>query len=280
MTKNNSSIAFFGTPDFAVTILDELKSAGIMPTLVVTAPDKPKGRHLVLTPPPVKVWAHANNIPVLQPEKLDTDFLQTLQEQSWDLFIVAAYGKILKKNVLDLPKHGTLNVHPSLLPAFRGSSPIESAILAGVSETGVSIMLLDEQMDHGPVLAQETYPLGQDVGATELEVTLAHKGGALLASVIPGWSAGEIKAEPQDDNKATFTKKIKKEDGLLDLATDPIANYRKHLAYQGWPRTFFMQDGKRVIITEAELIDDKFEIKKVLPEGKKEMSYEDFLRNK
>ncbi len=269
---------FWGTPDFAVIILDELKKAGFLPVLVVTAPDKPKGRHLILTPPPVKVWALENNIEVVQPEKIAADFVKKLQASNWDLFVVAAYGKILKKEVLDLPAHGTLNVHPSLLPAFRGSSPIESAILAGLSETGVSIMLLDEQMDHGPVLAQQTYPLDPDTGATELEAVLAHIGGGLLSETIPSWIRGEIKAISQDDSQATFTKKIKKEDGLIDLAGDPVVNYRKFKAYEGWPRTYFFKDDKRVIIAQEQLVDGELKIEKVLPEGKKEMSYEDFLR--
>ncbi len=278
--SNKPAFVFWGTPDFAVIILNELKEVGFLPALVVTAPDKPKGRHLVLTPPPVKVWALENNVDVLQSEKIDADFIKKLQASNWDLFIVAAYGKILKKEVLDLPAHGTLNVHPSLLPAFRGSSPIESAILAGLPETGVSIMLLDEQMDHGPVLAQKKYQLGSDTGATELEAALAHIGGALLAETIPSWVAGEIKAISQDNAQATFTKKIKKEDGLLDLATDPAINYRKFKAYEGWPRTYYFKDEKRVIVTQAQLVDGELKIEKVLPEGKKEMGYEDFLRSK
>jgi methionyl-tRNA formyltransferase len=278
MQKNNPTFAFFGTPEFAVIILDELKRAGILPALVVAAPDKPKGRHLVLTSPPVKVWALTNAIPVVQPEKLNEDFLAALSKQSWDLFIVAAYGKILKKTILDIPVNGTLNVHPSLLPLFRGSSPIESAILEGVPETGVSIMLLDELMDHGPILAQKKVPLNEDTGAAVLERELALLGGAMLAEVIPAWIKGEITAIPQDDSIATVTKKIKKEDGLIDLSDDQIANYRKILAYEGWPRTYFMHEGKRIIITNAEFKDGELKIKKVLPEGKKEMNYEDFMR--
>ena len=273
-------IAFFGTPDFSVIILDELKRHGILPTLVITAPDKPKGRHLVLTPPPVKVWADENNIPTLQPEKLDAEFRYKIQDTRYDLFIVAAYGKILKKEVLDMPAHGTLNVHPSLLPKYRGSSPIESAILAGDAETGVSIMLLDEQMDHGPVLTQEKVPLDEATGATALERELAILGGSLLARSIPSWIAGTLKATAQDDTRATVTKKIKKEDGLIDLSADPTTNYRKIRAYQGWPRTYFIKDNKRVVIAEAEIEDNTLHIRRVIPEGKKEMGYEDFLRTK
>ena len=146
---------FFGTPEFAMIILEELELKGLLPLLVVTAPDKPKGRKLVVTPSEVKLWAQAHDIPVLTPEKLkNEEFVAELSKQEWDLFVVAAYGKIIPKNILEMPKRGVLNVHPSLLPKFRGSSPIESAILSDEKFTGVTIMQLDEEMDHGPVLAQ------------------------------------------------------------------------------------------------------------------------------
>lgn len=278
MRENKYKIAFFGTPEFAASILDELSDAGIAPALVVTAPDRPAGRGLVMTPPPVKTWALQHSISLLQPEKLDADFIAELGKEQWDLFIVAAYGKILKKEVLDLPAHGTLNVHPSLLPKYRGSSPIESVILSGDAETGVSIMLLDEYMDHGPVLAQKRVPLEETTTAPELEHALAVLGGALLADTIPGWINGNIESKPQDHDKATVTKKIKKEDGLISLSDDPITNYRKFRAYQGWPRTYFLADGKRIVITDATLENGVFVVKKVVPEGKKKMEYEDFLR--
>lgn len=275
-----NKFVFFGTPEFAVTILDQLTQAGHIPALVVTAPDKPQGRKLIVTPPPVKVWAEKNSIPVLQPEKLDADFIAKLTEINADLFIVAAYGKILKKEVIDMPKYGTLNVHPSLLPKYRGSSPIESAILNGDTETGVSIMLLDELMDHGPVLAQEIVALTNETLAPELEHKLAALGGTILGDIIPDWISGAIEASPQNDAEATFTKKIKKVDGLIDPAGDPITNDRKFRAYQGWPRTYFMHEGKRVVTTKAKLQDGKFIIENVISEGKKEMPYEDFLRGK
>ncbi|MCU0660439.1 MAG: methionyl-tRNA formyltransferase [Candidatus Pacebacteria bacterium] len=277
-TKYN--IVFFGTPDFAVRILAELQKADLMPSLIVTAPDKPQGRKLIVTPPPVKVWALANNIPILQPEKLDAEFLYNIQHTTYDLFIVAAYGKILKKEVLDTPTHGTLNVHPSLLPKYRGASPIESAILSGDTETGVSIMLLDELMDHGPVLAQKKVPLARDTGATALEYELATLGGELLGTTIPSWIDGSIQAKPQEHDKAIVTKKIQKEDGLLAISGNAEENYRKIKAYEGWPRTYFIKDNKRIVISKARLADGILHIDRVIPEGKKEMAYEDFLRGK
>lgn len=280
---SNKKIVFFGTPEFAVIILDELKKAGILPALIVTAPDKPAGRGLALTPPPVKLWATQNSVEFLQPLKLNSDFTNQLKTKNYQLFLVAAYGQILPKSILNVPEYGVLNVHPSLLPKFRGPTPVESAILAGEKETGVSIMLLDEEVDHGPLLRTASYKLPATITAPELEKTLARLGGELLSEIIPAWLAGKIKAEEQDHAKATFTKKITKENGLLDLSAPAEENYRKYLAYYGWPGVYFFikrKNGKdvRVSIKEAELSGNEFVIKRVLPEGGREMGYADFLR--
>ena len=276
-------IVFFGTPELAVSVLEELNRAGFTPDIIITAPDRPKGRGLELSPPPVKVWAQKNNIPILQPEKLDTNFIYKLKAKSYQLFIVAAYGKIIPKEILELPTHGTLNVHPSLLPEFRGSSPIESAILSGKEKTGVSIMVLDEKMDHGPILEQEEVPVGDVAGKNELSETLFRMGGQMLSEIIPKWVSGKIKAAPQDESRATYTKKISKEDGLIDLAGDPISNFRKIRAYEGWPGTYFFTERNnkktRVVIKDAELKNGALVIKKVVPEGKKEMDYEVFAKS-
>jgi methionyl-tRNA formyltransferase len=283
MIKNKTKIAFFGTPDISVIILKELKKAGLTPELVVTMPDKPVGRKLVLTSPPVKVWAKNNNVDFIQPNKLDGITLNLLRDKSFDLFVVASYGKILKKELLDIPKHGTLNVHPSLLPRLRGASPIISAILNDEKKTGVTIMLLDAGIDSGPILAQasieaEPWP----VNANELGKLLMREGGKMLTEVIPKWIAGEIKPEVQDQTKATFTKKITKEDGLIELDGDPYQNLLKIRAFVEWPGTYFFAKKNdkqiRVKITDADLDDDKLKINKVIPEGKKEMNYKDFLR--
>lgn len=283
MMNNKSKIAFFGTPELAVFVLEELKNSGIVPDIIVTAPDRPKGRGLELSPPPVKAWAQKNNIPVLQPEKLDNSFIRQLSNVNCQLFVVAAYGKIIPKEVLVLPKFGNLNVHPSLLPEFRGPSPIESAILSGQEKTGVSIMLLDEKTDHGPVLAQRDAPIGETTGKMELSEKLFRLGGKILAEVIPRWVRGEVEAIPQDHDRATYTKKITKEDGLLDLPADPVLNFRKIRAYETWPGTYFFAEksGKkiRVVVKSAELKDGKLVIKKVVPEGKKEMDYDSFAKS-
>jgi methionyl-tRNA formyltransferase len=268
------NFAFFGTPDRAVIALEELKRAGFLPSLIVTQPDKPQGRKLLLTPPPAKVWAEANHIPVAQPEKLDADFKELLQSKKFDLFVVVAYGKILPEEILSIPTHRSINLHASLLPKLRGSCPIETAILEDIKDTGVSVILMDDKMDHGPIIAEKCVtPLVWPVAADELAKMLVTEGGKLLAEVLPLWTEGKINPKEQDHSKATYTKKIKKEDGLIKLEDDPYLNYRKYLAYKGWPNTFFFKDGKRVIITDAEYKNEKFVIKKVIPEGKKEIEY-------
>jgi methionyl-tRNA formyltransferase len=276
--------AFFGTPSFAVTVLNELERAGFKPAIVVTRPDAPQGRGNVLTPPPVKVWAEKHNISVLQPEKIDADTIYGIGVSEWDVFIVAAYGKILPQKLLDIPTHGTLNVHPSLLPHLRGPSPIRSAILNDEREVGVTIMLLDEEMDHGPIIEQEVTEISDwPPRASELEVTLAHAGGELLARTILPWVNGEIAPQEQDHGTATFCKIIEKEDGLLDLNDDAYKNLLKIRGLEGWPgaHTFFKKNGKkiRVQILDAHLANNgSLSIDTVRPEGKNDMSYADFIR--
>jgi methionyl-tRNA formyltransferase len=280
---NNVRFVYFGTPEFAAIILDELETAGYLPTLIVTAPPKPKGRKLVLTPSEVEVWGKTHDIPVITPTTLkNEEIIPILQKEGAHLFVVAAYGKIIPKTILDIPSHGVINVHPSLLPKFRGSAPIESAILSNETRTGVTIMQLDEEMDHGPVIAQrERIIANWPPRGSELTRDLAHFGGKLLAEIIPEWLNG-LKAFPQDHSRATFTKKISKEDGLIDLSGDPLLNYKKIRAYDEWPGAYFFleRNGKqiRVKITNAEYRNGALTILRVIPEGKKEMSYEDFLR--
>lgn len=281
-------IAFFGTPDIAAIVLDELKAVGIVPSLIITNPDRPVGRKQTLTSPPVKVWSKANNIEVLQPQSLkqNSEIVQSIG--LCDLSVVVAYGKILPKKMLDIPKYGTLNVHPSLLPKFRGASPIRSAILADERETGVTIMLMDEEMDHGPIVAQQPIEIAKEnwpIKGRELDEGLARLGGALLATTIPDWVAGTIEAKEQDHTKATYCKKITKADGEIDLSADAYQNYLKFCAYDGWPGTFFFakKEGAgriRVKITDAEYKDGAFVISRVIPEGKNAVPYETFLNMK
>ena len=289
MTKQGSAgdrnIAYFGTPRFSVWVLEELERAGLAPSLIVTQPDKPQGRGLKLAAAPAKAWAAEHGVVALTPRTLTRDDpdMELLWNSDWDLFIVAAYGKIIPPELLALPRKGTLNVHPSLLPRFRGPSPIESQILADEKETGVSIMLLDDELDHGPVVAQASVtPEEWPVPASLLEEILARAGGELLAEAIPLWLSGEVTAEPQDHARATFTKKIAKGDGLIDLGADGYQNYLAYCAYDEWPGSYFFMEknGKklRVKITDARFENGTFVPVRVIPEGKKEVNYEDFAR--
>jgi methionyl-tRNA formyltransferase len=259
-----------------------------LPDLIVAAPDKPAGRGKNLTPPLVKIWAEEHGIKILQPEKLDPVFSHQLTVDSYDLFIVASYGKIIPKETLEIPKYGSLNIHPSLLPRFRGASPIESQILLDEKIVGVSIILMDEKMDHGPILSQEILePESWPPKASLLEEKLAKIGGELLASVIPEWIEGNIESQEQDHKQATFTKKITKDDALIKLEDDPYENLLKIRAYDKWPRAyFFVSKGNtsasrriRITITEAHLENKELVIDRVIPEGKKEMNWSDFERN-
>jgi len=265
--------AFFGGGDFSVKVLDILYQNSFVPELIVTTPDKPKGRKLVLTPPPAKIWAEKNKI------KHTTDY--SLLTADYSLFIIAAFGKIIPKEILDIPKYGTLNIHPSLLPKYRGPSPIQSFILSGENETGVTIMLTDEQVDHGPIIAQQKFSIFnfQFSNYKELEEKLAELGGKMLVETIPKFINGKIKQQEQDHSQATFTKKITKQDGLIDLEKEsPEIIERKIRAFTPWPGAYFFVNRKRLIITKAELTDSGLKIKRVKPEGKKEMSFKDYLR--
>lgn len=286
MTPKKLNFIFFGTSEFSVKVLDILMKNGYAPDLVITASDKPKGRKMILTPPPVKVFSQKHNFKIIQPEKLvhlDIQCPSGHWMSKWDMFIVASYGKIIPKSILDIPKFGTLNVHPSLLPKFRGSSPIQSFILSGEEKTGTTIMLMDEQVDHGQILAQQQWQ-GETLTLPKLEEKLAELGGQMLVDVIPKWINGKIKATEQNHNQATFTKKITKEDGLVDLEKDsPEMIYRKFLAFQTWPGIYYFTEKNgekiRVIITDMELPKTgELKIKKVKPEGKNETDFEVFLK--
>jgi methionyl-tRNA formyltransferase len=275
---------YFGTPRFARIVLDELKDAGLLPSLIVTTPPKPQGRHLVPTQSEVHTWGKEHNISVEAPDRIDESLLERLREEHADCFVVAAYGKILPQALLDIPPFGVMNVHPSLLPKFRGASPIESAILSDEMGTGVSIMLLDADLDHGPVLAQKNVVVHPwPPKGSLLTDVLAHEGGKLLAHTLPRWTRNEITPNPQDHTAATFTKKIQKADGEISPDGDPQKTYKKIQAFDEWPGAFyFIEKGGRrlrIKVVDAELRDGKLYILKIVPEGGKLMEYEDFMRN-
>lgn len=285
MNDQNINFAFFGTPEIAVAALDALAAKGLTPNIIVTRPDKPQGRGSIITPTPVKVWAEARNIKVLQPTNIDAEFISLMSTHAWDAFVIVAYGAILPQALLDIPKHGTLNMHPSLLPKLRGPSPITSAVLTNEQPTGISVMLIDEKMDHGPILAQKEIDTPEwPMRAPLLQELLAKEGGELLAETLPEWIAGKITPRAQDDSKATYCAKVKKEDGLLDLSAGATENLRKIRAFEGWPGTYtyFERGGKRirVAIIGAHISNDgSLAIDIVKPEGKNEMPYADFLNS-
>ena len=277
--KTSTQIVFFGTPDFSVTILEELKKSDYTPSLVITAPDKKIGRKHILTRPPVAQWAYENSIPFLQPQH-PKEVQSKLSALVNTVFIVAAYGYIIPQSILDIPTHGTLNVHTSILPKYRGACPIESAILNGDSATGSTIMLMDSKMDHGPILAQESIPLDEHTNREELFTILSQHGAELLCSTLPFWLSGDLKPQQQDHGNATFCQKITKADGDI-TSDDDQARYRKYLAYYGWPGVFFFEDdNNRIKVTRARYEDSKFIIERVIPEGKKEVDYAQYLAHK
>ena len=278
MNTTSPNFIYFGTPEESVLVLDILEAQELRPSCVVTKPDARAGRKKTMTPPPVKVWAENRNVPVLQPSKLDSDFERSILGYTPQVFVVFAYGKIIPQSVLDIPSHGTLNIHPSLLPKHRGPSPIRSAILSDEKENGVSIILLDKKMDHGPILIQKKYAIEDwPPSAPWLYTYFAQKGGELLAEILPKWVNGEIEPVEQNHEEATYCKMIEKGDALIDLNDDPYQNFLKIKAYEGWPRAYYMNNGTRIIITEASFNNGYLEIQRVIPEGKKETTYEQFL---
>jgi methionyl-tRNA formyltransferase len=306
----NIAFTFFGSSRLSVIVLNELKKLGFLPSLIVTTPDKPQGRKLVMTPNVVKTWAIEHNIKVLDPAKLDKDFIASLKDistkEALELFIVASYGKILPNEIIEMPKHKTLNIHPSLLPRYRGPSPLPTAMLDDSKSTGVSIMRLDAEMDHGPIIARKDVLILRWPTYEEFEEMMAIVGAHLLADILPDWVAGKITPEEQNHAQATYTKKIDKKDAELSLSKEELKDlsiiptkkaydmFRKIQAYHQWPQAYFFIERAgasdagsapkkiRVKITDAAFAGDdgagKLAINKVIPEGKNEMSYESFVQ--
>lgn len=280
----NLRFIFLGTDPLAKALLDELESNGYLPYLIITNKGKLNNKK-VLIEPIEKIWANERNIRTIEPEKITDEVIDMLKITNPELLIVASYGKILPKSLIDIPKYGVMNLHPSLLPKLRGPSPIRSAILNDEKETGVSIMLLDEKMDHGPLLAQKKVEIDNwPPQGKILDEKLAEVGAKLLVEVLPKWINGEITPIEQNHELATFCQEFKKEDGEIDFADDPYKNFLKIQAFQNWPGTYFFEEknGKkiRIKITEAKFENQELKILKVIPEGKKEINFEDYRRNK
>ncbi|MDO8581981.1 MAG: methionyl-tRNA formyltransferase [bacterium] len=245
---------YFGTSEFAAIILEELLKNGNAPVAVVTMPDRRAGRGQSLKASPVKTLASMHHIPMHQPEKPDAALLMDMRLYAPDLFVVAAYGKLLPKTVIDFPQYKTLNVHPSLLPLYRGPSPIQTAILNGDKKTGVTIMLLDEQMDHGPLLAKEAIEISPDATAASLLQILAHSSASLLMKTMPRWITHAVKAVPQNDSEATVTKLLAKEDGHIDWMQSAEYIERHVRAMTPWPGSWTRMQDKTLKILRARVL--------------------------
>ncbi|MRH42209.1 methionyl-tRNA formyltransferase [Aquibacillus halophilus] len=295
-------IVFMGTPDFAVPVLQQLISDNYQVELVVTQPDRPKGRKRVLTPPPVKVEAEKHGIPVFQPEKIKDDY-QYVLEYKPDLIVTAAFGQILPKPLLEAPIHGCINVHASLLPELRGGAPIHYSILEGKEETGVTIMFMVEQLDAGDILTQVTVPIEKNDHVGTLHDKLSKAGSNLLHETLPALLDGRLKGTKQENDKATYAYNISREQEKIDweLPSQQVYNHIRGL--HPWPVAFTTLQEKVLKIWWAEpfegtndalpgeitqLLDDGLivacgdqkgvKITSLQPSGKKRMSAEDFLR--
>jgi len=304
---SNIKIVFFGTSEFAIPILKSLiQESNVL--AVVTQPDKFSGRKKELTSPPIKLEIQnlKSEISVLQFESLKTpEAIEELQKLNADMFIVAAYGKIIPQSILDIPKLGCINVHGSILPKYRGASPIHAALLNGDSETGNTIMIMDAQMDHGPLLSNSNVPIEPNDDFKSLETKMAADGAQLLIETLSKFVNGEIQPQAQDESLASYTKLISKEDGFVDFAKTATEIFNKWRAYKYWPGIYtFVNDkagnklrvvldeitvaGKAIdskpgqlVTTEGKLFiacpNDSIEIIKLTPEGKKTMTGREFL---
>ena len=277
---------FFGTPEFAAIILEKLIKVGFIPEAVVCNPDRPVGRKKIITPSPVKArimnyeLGIRDKIKILQPEKLDFS-LFIIPNSSFDVFVVAAYSQIIPKEILEIPRLGTIGVHPSLLPKYRGSSPIQSAILNGDKETGVTLYLMDDKMDHGPILSQRELEFSIfNFQFSILYQKLAELSADLLIETLPKFLNREIEPITQNESQATYTKKFITEDGRIDpedlsaaqngaSLEKAIMIERKIRALNPEPGVFTFINGKRVKLLEAKISEGKIVIIKTQIEGKK-----------
>lgn len=295
-------IVFMGTPDFAAAILQRLIDTGRNVVGVFSQPDKPVGRKQIITPTATKVVAMEHNIPVFQPAKLrDGEALKIMQELKPDITVVAAYGKILPKDILDVAPLGNVNVHGSLLPEYRGSAPIQWSVINGDKVTGITTMFMAEGMDTGDMIMKFELPIGEDETAGELFDRMAKLGAESIEKTLELFDNGEVKAEPQIEEKATYAPMLKKEMGKIDFGKTAEEIHNLVRGLNPWPMAYTFFDGKSIKIheakeiegfsgTEGTLLDEKrfivgtkngaIELITVQPEGKNKMSGADFIRGR
>ncbi|MEA2701473.1 MAG: methionyl-tRNA formyltransferase [Candidatus Parcubacteria bacterium] len=275
--------AFFGTPYVARDTLAILVEAGYVPSVIVTSPDAPRGRGLELGPSETRTFGEAHGIPTLAPSKLDAAFIEELRAYGAQYAVVVAYGKLLPQSLIDVFPLGILNIHYSLLPKYRGASPVEGALLAGETETGVTIQRLALKMDAGDMLAQRSVAIDAAETTGELRARLIRIGAELLVETLPLFISGTVQTIPQNESQATFAGKIAKEEGFLSLKDDPDTNWRKYRAYHESPGTFFYAhrgDKRiRIKILKASRKGDMFVIERIVPESKSEQDYAMLARN-
>ena len=282
---------FFGTPEFAATILQKLIEADMPPLALVCNPDRPQGRKKIITPPPTKeaVLKSAVKIDILQPEVLDNAFLAKLKSYGADFYVVAAYSKILKPELINIPPKGVVGVHPSLLPKLRGASPIQSAILEGSETTGVTLFLIDEGIDHGPMIGNAVYIMDRPHNYTELLEILARLAGVLLVKTLPAFDKREIEPEAQNEEEATFTKKFETQDGEINIENlkkalsgedRQLADLidRKIKALNPEPGVFTFIDGKRTKLLSSNIRNGKLELKEIQFEGKNPIPFSSYSK--
>ena len=296
MSQSKQTIVFFGTHNFAAAILEGLfKSPFISIELVVTQPDKPVGRKKEIQKSPVKILAEKYNLKLAQPEKLTNS---NFKIPNADLAIVAQYGLLIPENIINTPKFGALNAHTSLLPKYRGASPIQSAIINGETKTGITIIKMDKGLDTGPILLQKEVKIGQNDTYQTLDEKMSHIGLSALLEVIPLYISGQIKAVPQDDSKATTCKQLTREDGKVDWTKTASEIYNLYRGLHPWPGIWTMLNNKRlklilikpsgkkyktgmIIVEDNKLYigckDTSIEILELQLEGKKTMTAKSFL---
>jgi methionyl-tRNA formyltransferase len=264
---------FFGTPYVARDTLAALLDAGYIPTLVVTSPDRPKGRGMHHTPSETKAFAEEKGLPVVAPERLTPEVIEEIRVTGAEYGIVVAYGKILPQSLIDTFPLGLLNVHYSLLPKYRGASPVEAALLNDDATTGVAIQKLVKELDAGDILSMKEVAILPTETTRELRPRLIEEGAALLIEHLPSFEEGGAAFTPQDHGKATRSGKIAKEQGLLDLSGDAKMNWNTYRAYAESPGTYFFKDNRRVKIKTASFENGVFTPLRVVPEGKQETDY-------
>jgi methionyl-tRNA formyltransferase len=302
MSTTNTSdarIVFMGTPDFAVPSLEASTKLGKV-VLVVTQPDRPKGRGQTYAPPPVKKWALEHGLNVVQPEKLKvTRFHEQLKPLKPDVIVVAAYGKILPPEILAVPSKGCVNVHASLLPKYRGAAPIQWAIANGEKKTGISLMVLEEGLDTGPIFVSHEICIQADDTASSMHDKLSWLGAQLLLNTLPKYLSGQLVPQPQDHSQATYAPLLKKEDGRVDFSLPAAQIESRMRGFSPWPGAFCVLEGKTLKLLKAEVSNgtgkpgeilsanqhgieiacgrDSLRILELQPEGKKPMTISQYL---